>query len=114
MERNMRGTRRDGRGRSVAQWQPPHGQSRAPRASELRKNPELAQRGLKRFAAFKDMLDTHLEGRDYIAVSSFSFADISAYVFCDFARVIKMRVTDEHPHLKAWFDRVSERPSASA
>ena len=93
----------------------PHMANRAlPGPQNYAQIPELAQRGLKRFAAFKDMLNTHLEGRDYIAVSSFSFADISAYVFCDFARVIKMRVTDEHPHLKAWFDRVSERPSASA
>jgi len=76
--------------------------------------PELAQRGRKRLAAFKDMMDAHLDGRDRIAVDHFSYADITAFVFLDYARVVKMEVTEEHPNLTAFMNRMRARPSAGA
>ena len=74
--------------------------------------PELAKRGLARVGHFKDMLDRHLADREWIALDRFSYADITGFVFCDFARVVRMGVTDDHPNLKRWFDRVAARPSA--
>lgn len=83
-----------------------------PGPHDIAQIPELAERGRTRYALFKDMLDTHLKDRDFIAIEQFSFADITAFVFCDYARVIKMPVTDEHPNLAAWHARIGQRPSA--
>ena len=74
--------------------------------------PELAARGLRRLALFFDKLDKHLEGRDFVATDRFTLADITCFVFVDYCRVVKVRVTDQHPNLKRWYDSVSARDSA--
>lgn len=74
--------------------------------------PELGDRGRLRVAAFKDMLEAHLQDREFIAGDAFSLADITAFVFCDFARVIKMGVDDAHPALLRWYQATKARPSA--
>ncbi|MEO0391162.1 MAG: glutathione S-transferase family protein [Pseudomonadota bacterium] len=76
--------------------------------------PTLAARGRTRLAAFKDMMEAHLEGRDWIAIDQFSYADITAFVFLDYSRVVKMAVDAAHPNLCAFMDRVRARPSAAA
>ena len=75
--------------------------------------PELAQRGLARVQQFFAMLDERLEGRDFIAADSFSIADITAVVAVDFARVVKARPGDQHPHLQRWRAAMALRPSMS-
>lgn len=75
--------------------------------------PALAERGLARAGLFFKTLEDRLDGRDYLVGDQLSLADITAFVICDFARVIKMRVDDDHPNLKAWFDAFKARPSAS-
>lgn len=75
--------------------------------------PELAERGLKRVQAFFDLLDARLADRTYIATRRFSIADITAVVAVDFARVVKVRVTEAHPNLLRWRERMAERPSMS-
>ncbi len=93
----------------------PHMKGRAiPGPANFEQIPQLAERGLQRVALFKDMLETRLAASPYVAGDSFSLADITAFVFCDFARVIKMGVTDETPNTLAWFTKVKERPSAQA
>jgi glutathione S-transferase len=57
--------------------------------------------------------DAHLADRDFIATDRFSIADITAVVAVDFARVIKVRVTEAHPHLMRWRAAMAERPSMS-
>ena len=74
--------------------------------------PELAERGLRRLALFFDKLDKHLEGRDFVATDRFTLADITCFVFIDYCRVVKVRVTDEHPNLKRWYDSIKTRASA--
>ncbi|KQV48084.1 glutathione S-transferase [Pelomonas sp. Root1217] len=64
--------------------------------------PALAERGLARVQAFFAMLNAHLAERDFIAAGQFSIADITAVVAVDFARVVKMKPGDEHPHLRRW------------
>lgn len=64
--------------------------------------PELARRGLVRVQQFFVMLDQHLAGRDFIAAGQFSLADITAVVAVDFARVVKVKPGDGHPHLQRW------------
>ena len=76
--------------------------------------PELAERGRQRTALFKAMLDEQLADNEFVAGDRFSVADIAALVTCDFAKVLKMRVGNDTPALKRWYDAVSSRPSAAA
>lgn len=73
--------------------------------------PELAERGKARLAAFIDMLDARLAGRDFVAIDGFSLADISAVVVVDFARIVRIRPGEHHAGLLRWRARMGERPS---
>ena len=73
--------------------------------------PELAQRGLARVQQFFVMLNAHLADRDFIATDSFSVADITAVVAVDFARVVKIKPGEQHPHLQRWRAAMALRPS---
>ena len=64
--------------------------------------PELAQRGQLRVQNFFAMLDGRLAGREFIATDRFSIADITAVVAVDFARVVKVKIGEQHPHLQRW------------
>jgi glutathione S-transferase len=75
--------------------------------------PELAQRGLLRLQQFFVMLNDRLANRDFIATDRFSVADITAVVAVDFARVVKVRCGDQHPHLQRWRAAMALRPSMS-
>jgi glutathione S-transferase len=46
-----------------------------------------------------------------VATDRFSVADITAVVAVDFARVIKLKAGDEHPHLQRWRAAMAQRPS---
>jgi glutathione S-transferase len=76
--------------------------------------PALAERGRRRTELFQAMLDERLAGSEFVAGDAYSVADITALVACDFAKVLKIRVEERHPHLKRWYEAVSGRPSASA
>ena len=73
--------------------------------------PELAQRGLARVQQFFDMLDKHLEGRDFIAADQFSIVDITAVVAIDFARVVRIKLGEQHVNLRRWREDMAKRPS---
>lgn len=73
--------------------------------------PELAQRGLARVQQFFDMLDKHLEGRDFIATQQFSIVDITAVVAIDFARVVRIKPGEQHVNLRRWREDMAKRPS---
>jgi len=75
--------------------------------------PELAQRGLLRVRQFFVTLNDHLAGRDFIAAARFSVADITAVVAIDFARVVKIKPDEQHPHLQRWRAAMAQRPSMS-
>lgn len=72
---------------------------------------ELAERGLARVKQFFATLNAHLDGRDAIAAGRFSIADITAVVAVDFARVVKVKPGDEHPHLLRWREAMAKRPA---
>ncbi len=76
--------------------------------------PELAERGHARLSAFMDTLNDRLKGRDFVAIDSYSYADITALVVVDFAKWVKIEPTDAHEDLRRWHGCVSARPSASA
>lgn len=75
--------------------------------------PELGQRGLARVQQFFVMLNEHLAERNFIATDSFSVADVTAVVALDFARVMKIKPGDQHPHLQRWRAAMAQRPSMS-
>ncbi|MFV1493918.1 glutathione S-transferase [Phaeobacter sp. JH18-32] len=74
--------------------------------------PELAERGLARTARFFDLLEARLQQSVCVALDDLTLADIAAFVFVDFARVIKMRIPADNTATRAWYDRIAERPSA--
>ncbi len=71
--------------------------------------PELAQRGLARVKQFFADLNEHLAGHDFIAAGQFSIADITAVVALDFARAVKLKPGEEHPHLLRWREAMQGR-----
>ena len=75
--------------------------------------PELAQRGLARLQQFFVTLDQRLADREFIATDRFSLADITAVVAVDFARVVKVKPGEQHPHLLRWRAAMAQRPSMS-
>jgi len=75
--------------------------------------PELAQRGLARVRQFFVTLNDRLAGRDFIAADQFSIVDITAVVAVDFARVVKVKPGEQHPHLLRWRAAMAQRPSMS-
>lgn len=74
---------------------------------------ELAQRGVARIQQLFVTLNAQLEGREFIAAEHFSLADITAVVVVDFARVVKIKPGDAHPHLVRWRERMGARPSVA-
>jgi len=75
--------------------------------------PELGQRGVARAQQFFATLNERLAGREFIAGERFSIADITAVVAVDFARVIKLKPSDDQPHLLRWRAAMALRPSMS-
>jgi glutathione S-transferase len=76
--------------------------------------PELAERGRARVERFFRDMNARLAGRDYVAGSRFTIADISAMVLSDFAGWAKLKVPDDCADLRRWYASVSARPSARA
>jgi len=73
--------------------------------------PELAQRGLARVQQFFVTLNERLADREFVAAERFSVADITAVVAVDFARVVKVKPGEQHPHLLRWRAAMAQRPS---
>jgi len=76
--------------------------------------PALAERGRQRVQRFFEKLEQRFAGSVFIAGDNFSIADISALVVVDFAAWIKLRLPEDAPHVRRWYDSVSGRPSAAA
>jgi glutathione S-transferase len=75
--------------------------------------PELAQRGVARVQQFFSTLNERLAEHDFIAADRFSIADITAVVAVDFARVVKVKPGEQHPHLQRWRAAMAKRPAMS-
>ena len=71
--------------------------------------PQLAERGLARLQQFFADLNAHLADREFIAAQQFSIADITAVVAVDFARIVKVRPDERHPHLLRWRTAMQQR-----
>ncbi len=66
------------------------------------------EQAIERLAFF----DGALRDRPYLAGDRFTVADITGYVALDFGRVANVRVGDDHPNLKRWYEEIGARPSA--
>ena len=80
----------------------------------MRVLPEAAD-GLK--AAARDnlkWLDGLMAGKQFIAGTRFTIADIILYAALDFGSGVGQTIDAEHRNLGAWFARVASRPSAEA
>ena len=73
--------------------------------------PALAERGRARVQRFFVTLNERLAERDFVATDRFSVADINAVVAVDFARVVKVKPGNEHPHLQRWRAAMGQRAS---
>ena len=71
--------------------------------------PELAQRGLARVNHFFGALNARLADRETIATDRLSIADITAVVAVDFARVVRVKPGEQHPHLLRWRAAMARR-----
>ncbi|MBO9474825.1 glutathione S-transferase [Shimia sp. R10_1] len=75
--------------------------------------PDLAERGAKRLGVFYETLETRLQESPWLASGDFTMADITAFVFCDFARIVKMSPPLENEATQDWFAKIRARPSAT-
>lgn len=73
--------------------------------------PSLAERGLEQIEHFFDTLEDRLEGRYHVAAGQLSWADITAFCFIDFARVVRKQPGSERPNIARWRDALRERPA---
>ena len=74
--------------------------------------PALAERGRARVEHFFKDMDARLAGREFVAGSRYTIADISAQVLTDFAAWAKITIPAECANLRRWYAAVSARPSA--
>jgi glutathione S-transferase len=59
-------------------------------------------------------LDGLIAGRDFIAGTRFTLADILLFCVMDFGGTVGQPVNRDNRNVAAWFDRVAARPSAAA
>lgn len=81
---------------------------------EAYQNKEWGEKSLDRARATMRLLDAQLDGRTFIAGDAFSIADITALCAIDFAKACEIEIPSELSNLRAWYDRMSNRDSASA
>ncbi len=74
--------------------------------------PELAERGAKRLQLFYATLEKRLQDSPWLAGDGFTMADITGYVFCDFARIVKMTPPEDNAATQAWLAKIAARSSA--
>ncbi|MGM8899772.1 glutathione S-transferase family protein [Psychrobacter sp. 1Y4] len=91
---------------------PYSGQSVHFRHKAPEKIPYAMNRYLREAERHYEVLDTHLEGREYLVGDEYSIADISAWGWIDKATVVLGDAgLDNHPNLKRWFATIDARPA---
>ena len=83
-------------------------------AALLKQYNDFGESNRETYAGAQKWLNRELEGREFIALDTYSMADICLLSTVDFADWIGLPILDEFEHLKAWHARVTARPSASA
>ncbi|MGR3634552.1 MAG: glutathione S-transferase family protein [Shimia sp.] len=83
-----------------------------PGAVDYAQIPALAERGILRLGRFFDKLEARLTESAFLAGDDFTMADITGFVFCDFARIVKQGIPEGNAASRAWFEKIKARPSA--
>ena len=73
--------------------------------------PALAERGVQMIDNFLGKFDSHLADREFVAAEMVSVADITAYVFIGFAKVVGKRPLETHSNVARWYAGLSARPA---
>ncbi len=74
---------------------------------------DVAARHRERFEKTLAWLESHMEGRDWIAADRLTVADLTAIAGLDFGRLGGVQTpADTHPNLARWRAAMAERPSA--
>ncbi|QYK00417.1 glutathione S-transferase [Shewanella psychrotolerans] len=68
----------------------------------------------QRVIEFLPTLEKQLSKQPYVAGEHFSVADITAYVMMSFIKNLEITPSDEQPHIKAWLNKMEQRPSIIA
>jgi glutathione S-transferase len=68
----------------------------------------------KNATSYLSEINKHLANSTYLVDDYFSVADINLICALDFARVVKIRPTEEHNHLSRWYEAVAKRSSYQA
>jgi glutathione S-transferase len=76
--------------------------------------PDWGEQNKRNAAKEFGWLNDVLAEREFVAGDRYTIADITALCSVDFAKVIKLRPTEDQPHLQRWHAAVSARPSAGA
>jgi glutathione S-transferase len=76
--------------------------------------PEFGETNKPRVIEFLQHLDGELGKRRYIAGETFTIADITALVACDFMRPARIPRSEDLKNVTRWYGEVSTRPSAKA
>ncbi|MCB1646381.1 MAG: glutathione S-transferase family protein [Pseudomonadales bacterium] len=59
-------------------------------------------------------LDGLMEGKTFVCGDRFTLADVLLYCFLEFGAQVGQPLNESNANIKAWYDRVAARPSASA
>lgn len=90
------------------------GQSVHFRHAAPEKLPYAINRYLREAQRHYEVLDAHMEGREFIVGNEYSIADISAWGWIDKATVVLGEDgLTPYPNLKRWFESVDARPAVS-
>ncbi len=82
--------------------------------TRMRVIPEAAE-GLKLIAQEKILwLDSLMEGKEFVCGDRFTLADVMLFCFLNFGATVGQAINPEAKNITAWFEKVKERPSASA
>jgi glutathione S-transferase len=78
------------------------------------RNAEWGEANRPRVEEAMRFFDSSLDGREFLAGSAFSAADILLLTTVDFALFVGLEIPEDCASLRDWHARVSARPSASA
>ncbi len=84
-----------------------------PGAVNYEQIPELAARGTKRLGLFYETLERRLQESSWLAGENFTMADITGFVFAEFARIVKMPPPSDNTATQDWLTKIRSRPSAA-
>jgi glutathione S-transferase len=76
---------------------------------EVPQSPETAAKSEGAAKKMAERLNEHLGSHEFVAADRFSIADITLYVTCGFARVMKWAPHKELPHLGSWHGAMTAR-----